>query len=157
MTSTCETEKNINYNSIKNINYNSNFLCTYKSLNEDYYRNLCYQIQLLQAFNMNKYEDFMLSKNIEKLYYCLKDYYEIDIILLALKENYKNTNMAFFIQDKDDALFQLLLSYEYFDIFHKCLINYIKDKKQKTDVSIKNINKKYFDELKESIISEQSI
>ena len=157
MTSTCETAKNINYNSIKNINYNYEFLCTYKSLDEDYYRNLCYQIQLLQAFNMNKYEDFILSKNIEKLYYCLKDYYEIDIILLSLKENYKNTNMAFFIENNVLALFQLLLSYEYFDIFHKCLINYIKDKKQKTDISIKNINKKYFDELKESIISEQSI
>ena len=146
-----------NHNTLENINYNCDFLCTYKSLDEDYYRNLCYQIQLLQAFNMNKYEDFILSKYIEKLYYYLKDYYEIDIILLALKENYKNTNMAFFIENNMLALFQLLLSYEYFDIFHKCLINYIKDKKQKTDVSIKNINKKYFDELKESIISEQSI
>ena len=48
-------------NSNKNINYNLDFLCTYKSFNENYDSNLCYQIQLLQAFNMNKYDEYQTN------------------------------------------------------------------------------------------------
>jgi len=60
-----------------------------------------------------------------------------------LKEKYKNSTMAFFIEN-EMALFQLLFSYDYFDIFHKCLSKYIINKTQTVDLCI---NKQYFDEL----------
>ena len=50
------------------INYNTNFLCTYKSFSDSYYSNLCYQIQLLQAFNMKLYNATQLSNNINSCY-----------------------------------------------------------------------------------------
>ena len=141
------------YNNIENINYNSEFLCTYKSMTEEYYQQLCYQIQMLQALNINSYDDTMVTNHIEKIYYFLQNYYEIDIIILALKEKYKNTSIVFFVENNNSALFQLLFSYDYFDIFHKSLCQYLKDKKQNNEV---NIEKKYFSELK-AIIIEQNI
>ena len=89
------------YNIIENINYNSEFLCTYKSMDEEYYQNLFYQIQILQALNISKYDDTIVSNHIDKIYYFLQNYYEIDIILLALKEKYKNSNISFFIENNN--------------------------------------------------------
>jgi hypothetical protein len=137
------------YNNLENINYNSEFLCTYKSMEEEYYKNLCYQIQILQALNISKYDDTIVSNHIEKIYYFLKNYYEIDIILLALKEKYKNSSISFFIDNNNSALFQILFSFDYFDIFHKCLCQYLISKKLKNEI---NIAKKYFNELKDIII-----
>ena len=50
------------------VNYNTQFLCTYKSFSDNYYSNLCYQIQLLQAFNMKIYDSTQLSNNINDCY-----------------------------------------------------------------------------------------
>jgi hypothetical protein len=136
------------YNNIENINYNTEFLCTYKSMADDYYKNLCYQIQILQALNISKYDDIIVSNHIDKIYYFLQNYYEIDIILLVLKEKYKNSNISFFIENNNSALFQILFSYDYFDIFHKCLCIYLISKKQKNEL---DINKKFFYELKDII------
>ena len=137
------------YNNIENINYNSEFLCTYKSMDEEYYQNLCYQIQILQALNISKYDDTIVSNHIEKIYYFLQNYYEIDIILLALKEKYKNSSISFFIENNNSALFQMLFSYEYFDIFHKCLSQYLITKRLQNEI---DITKKSFNELKDIII-----
>ena len=136
------------YNNIENINYNTEFLCTYKSMADDYYKNLCYQIQILQALNISKYDDVIVSNHIEKIYYFLQNYYEIDIILLVLKEKYKNSNISFFIENNNSALFQILFSYDYFDIFHKCLCHYLRSKKQKNELTSET---KFFNELKNII------
>ena len=133
------------FDNLKNMNYKCDFICTYKSLEdeEDDCANLCYQTQLLQALNMKNYDDFIITKNIEALYFFLKDNNEIISLLILLKEKYKNSSMAFFIEN-EMALFQLLFSYSYFDIFHKCLSKYIITKTQTTELII---DKKYFDEL----------
>jgi len=140
---------NAYYNNIENINYNSEFLCTYKSFTEEDYKTLCYQIQMLQALNINKYDEDIVSSYIEKIYYFLQNYYEINIILLALKDKYKSSSISFFIENNNSALFQLLFSYDYFDIFHKCLCQYLRDKKLEKEL---DTNKKYFNELKNLII-----
>ena len=68
------------------INYNYSFICTYKELNQDYYSNLCYQIQLLQVFNMDKYDEYILQKNIESVYIFLRDNNYIKEIFKLLQE-----------------------------------------------------------------------
>ena len=115
----------------------------------EYYQTLCYQIQMLQALNINKYDETIISNHIEQLFYFLQNYYEIDIILLALKEKYMNTNFAFFIENNNSALFQLLFSYDYFDCFHKCLSQYLITNKQDSG---SNNDTKYFSELKNIIV-----
>jgi hypothetical protein len=138
---------NINFfDDLKNMNYDSSFKCTYKLFedDEDGASHICYQTQLLQALNMKKFDDFIIAKNIEAVYFFLKNYNEIIELLVLLKEKYKNTSLAFFIEN-NIALFQLLFSYDYFDVFHKCLCDYIKSKTQKKD-SI--LEKKYFDNIR---------
>ena len=41
------------YSNINNINYDNTFLTTYKLHSDDDDRNLCYQLQLLQALNIS--------------------------------------------------------------------------------------------------------
>ena len=121
-------------------------MCTYKLHEDDDDRNLCYQIQLLQALKINKYDSTLLTAHIDKISYFLQNNSEINEILMLLKEKYKTSNIAFLIDERNTCpLFQLLFSYEYFDIFHKYLCKYIKDKTQKNDTEI---IKPYFEELK---------
>ena len=131
------------YSNINNINYDSTFLTTYKLHTDDDDRNLCYQLQLLQALKITNYDSMILATHIDKIGFFLQNNSELEAILLLMKDKYKDTNIAFMIDT--NALFQLLFSYEYFDVFHKCLCKYIDDRKNevKTETS-----KNYFDELK---------
>ena len=145
------------YNNIININYDSGFLCTYKLHTDDDDRNLCYQLQLLQALNITSYDSIILTSNIDKIGLFLQNNTELEAILLLLKEKYKDTNIAFMIDEHNSStLFQLLFSYDYFDIFHKCLCKYINDKKDdKKDDRKQNgehgLTMSYFDALKSAI------
>ena len=134
------------YSNINNINYDCEFLCTYKLHSDDDDRNLCYQLQLLQALKITNYDSMILATHIDKIGFFLQNNSELEAILILLKEKYKDTNIAFMIDA--NALFQLLFSYDYFDVFHKCLCKYISEKKQKNE---NELAKTYFDELKNII------
>ena len=112
------------------INYNYSFICTYKELNQDYYSNLCYQIQLLQVFNMDKYDEYILQKNIESVYIFLRDNNYIKEIFKLLQEKLPNLSILNYVSNNLENLLylQILFSYDYFDIFHKEFIEYNKNK-----------------------------
>ena len=138
------------YSNINNINYDCEFLCTYKLHSDDNDRNLCYQLQLLQALKITNYDPTLLTTHIDKIGFFLQNNIELEAILLLLKEKYKDTNISFLIDKHNKcALFQLLFSYEYFDIFHKCLCKYVNDKKNdKKNDSEHGLTMSYFDDLK---------
>lgn len=120
--------KNINNkNYLKNMNYNTRLICTYKKFDTDYYCNLCYQIQLLQVFDMLKYDEFILNNNIEICFNILKTNTEIREIIDIMSQ--KSAYFMFIQTMADDmreiVIFQLFFSYDYFDDFHKCLAKYI--------------------------------
>jgi hypothetical protein len=134
-----------NMNNMNNMNYNSELILTYKMFKKEEDCNLCYQIQLLQAFNMLKYDDFILQKNIETIYELLKNDTNIKEILLIISEKMKTYIFFSSIENNNKiVIFQLLFSYNYFETFHKCFINYINDFKNDT----LNKNNDYFEELK---------
>ena len=140
----------INYDTISEFpyskNYDYDFLCTYKLHSDDDDKNLCYQLQLLQALKITNYDSMILATHIDKIGLFLQNNTELEAILLLLKEKYKDTNIAYMIdEDNSSTLFQLLFSYEYFDIFHKCLCKYIQYRKQNGE---HGLTISYFDELK---------
>ena len=137
------------YSNINNINYDTTFLTTYKLHTDDDDRNLCYQLQLLQALKITNYDSMILATHIDKIGFFLQNNSELEAILLLMKDKYKDTNIAFMIDT--NALFQLLFSYDYFDIFHKCLCKYISEKKQNNELE-KETAKTYFDDLKNIIL-----
>ena len=142
---------------INYINYNSNFITTYKSFEEECYSDLCYKIQLLQAFKMDFFDEFILQENMKKIYYYMENNIELKNIYNLLSK--KNSQIEFMkelilndktnTEPKQDILniffFQLLFSFDYFDIMHKCLSNYLNNEKNE------NMNSLYFEELKEYI------
>lgn len=132
-----------NINNMNNINYNSQLVLTYKMFKKEEDSNLCYQIQLLQAFNMLKYDDFILQKSIESVYIILQNNETIKSILLIISEKMKSYELFNLKNGKNIFLFQLLFSYNYFESFHKCFINYINDFRNNN-----TLKQDYFEELK---------
>ncbi len=137
-------------NSIMVINYNNNFITTYKSFDQNYYKDLCYKIQLLQAFNMEKYDEFILQNNIQQLYYFLREEEKIIKIISVLSQNnnqlkiFKAFSNDFNKETENLFYFQILFSFDYFDLFHKFLCNFLK---KENDLRENELNKNFEDLL----------
>lgn len=137
-------------NSIMVINYNNNFITTYKSFSQDYYKDLCYKIQVLQAFNMEKYDEFILQNNIQQLYYFLREEEKIKKIISVLSQNndqlkiFKAFSKDFNKETENLFYFQILFSFDYFDLFHKFLCIFLK---KENDLRENELNKNFEDLL----------
>ncbi len=142
---------NISYNDIC---YNSLFLCTYKSLEDEQDSNICYQIQLLQAFDLLKYDDLIISNKIELCYNLLRENEEIKKILSIILNKQSNLEFLNLFHNFDNILvFQLLFSYNYFDIFHKSFSKYLNNIKKEPNSQYDFI----FKELEEYILKNDII
>ena len=114
--------------------YQTDFICTYKLMDEEFTDDL-YQIQLLQAFNLERWDDDVINNLCFELYTLLinSDNVFRDIIERA-KKNSDIINIVDSVIDKDDTdddnlIFSLLFTYHYFDLFHKCICEYMRNGK----------------------------
>ena len=101
------------------------YICTYKDITEEGedeigLKQMCYQLQLLQAFNMYEFDDNEIDKNITHVYTQLKDISFVQELIM--KNPYSNHLVD------PDMVFRTLFSYDYFDLFHKCLVYYYNNK-----------------------------
>ena len=92
-------------------------LCTYKLITEDDQeevglREMLYKIQLLQIFNMEEFEDKIINQKIDGLFDSIKN--EDFITQIIEKHPYKGTLF-------NDLIFRTLFSFDYLDLFQKCL------------------------------------
>jgi hypothetical protein len=91
-----------------------------------------YKIQILQAFNLEKWDDNAINNLCFELYTLLTKSNTIfrDIIEKAKKNiNIKNIHdivMEDYKGDDDKIIFALLFTYDYFDLFHKCIGEYLR-------------------------------
>jgi hypothetical protein len=87
-------------------------------MDDDDDRNIMYQIQLLQAFGMHKFDEDKINEKVLQLYQTLKDCDEVkEILEEGIKAN-PQMEMTHVI------MFMCLFSYHFFELFHKCLIDY---------------------------------
>ena len=100
---------------------------------DDEFTDDLYQIQILQAFNLEKWDDNVINNQCFELYTLLtkSDTIFRDIIERA-KKNIDITNIYDSVIDKDDEnddkiIFTLLFTYDYFDLFHKCICEYFRN------------------------------
>jgi hypothetical protein len=100
--------------------YNSTFKCTYNLLSndeeEDSLKEMLYRSQLLQAFNMNELDEESRFEHV------------FDYINNEMLKNEKGTIILNTMKEKcqfpvGDMELVLLFSYDYFDLFHNCLID----------------------------------
>lgn len=101
------------------------YICTYKEITEDGedevgLKQMCYQLQLLQAFNMIEFDDKEIDKNITNTYTQLKD---VSFVHELIMKNPYNSQLV-----DPELVFRTLFSYDYFDMFHKCLVYYYNNK-----------------------------
>ena len=112
-------------------NYNTNFISTYKQFEDIEDSNICYKLQLLQAFNINNYNEDILQKKMENIYNILRDNkYLKEIFLLLEKKHPQLKFINYNIKNLENFIYLLILfSYDYFYIFHRelCYFSLNKD------------------------------
>ena len=103
--------------------YNTLFLCTYNLIHnkdvdedDDELSNDLYRSQLLQAFNLSEWDSGKIVTMFENLSKMLSNNDKGKVIL----ERMKNKSMI----PIEDMEIVVLFSYDYFDLFHKCLLDF---------------------------------
>lgn len=123
--------------------YQTDILCTYKQLEDEYDQEELYRIQFLQIFNLEDYDDTLVNAITKELYEKIFIYknnsenqnqnkYFREILNKAKENNELAFMLAMVCPDgeKDNeyelTLFRLLFKFEYFDLFHKCISEYLR-------------------------------
>jgi len=98
-----------------------NHIFTYKLITENGedekgLKEMLYKIQLLQLFGLNELDETVMNEKMNSLYETIKE--ESFITELLQENSYKH---SFF---NSELLFRTLFSYDYLDLFHRCLYNH---------------------------------
>jgi len=114
--------------------YSADFICTYKMMDCDVDKEYLYKIQILQAFNLEEWNSEAIEKTISELYLKTIDHEQFKFILDAAKMSTKlGLMISLWHKPEFDEnrlnifIFIMLFNYDYFDIFHKCLCEYISE------------------------------
>ena len=91
-------------------------LITADSEDEKDLSEMLYKIQLLQLFGLNELDETVMNEKMNSLYETIKE--ESFITELLQENSYKH---SFF---NSELLFRTLFSYDYLDLFHRCLYNH---------------------------------
>ena len=110
--------------------YQADFICTYKLMDNEYDQEQLYRIQLLQAFDLNEWNDYKINEVIADLYKVLNNILK-DVFIKA-RMNKNIIEMLDILKlsgekrlDENDIIFNLLFKFEYFDLLHRCLVDYL--------------------------------
>ena len=102
--------------------YQTDFSCTYQYMTDLTNSELLYKVQLLQAFNLEVFDDDIINMITEELY---KKYKNNKYIIAIIKSDIMKINIMF----QDELLrFRMYFGYETFYMFHRLLCNLINNK-----------------------------
>jgi len=105
--------------------YQADFICTYKLMDNEEDQEQLYRIQLLQAFDLTQWNDEKINTRIGELYTVVAR--EFKTIFVKAREN-KNINQILSIfngEIDDDIIFKTLFNFDYFDLVHRCIVDYL--------------------------------
>ena len=103
--------------------YDTSFVCTYELVDLEDAQKL-YQIQLLQAFSLEDWDDKQIGLCVDKLYESMKHLQELISIINKIRQNPQFTSIIYFAGNDDSVIFRLLFSFEWFRDFHKCICEF---------------------------------
>lgn len=91
-----------------------------------------YQIQILQAFDLNEWNDEEINSTVAELYAKISTLEEFkEVFIRARQSKYIIEMLELFELSgeerlyEDDIIFSLLFKFEYFDKLHRCIVDYI--------------------------------
>jgi hypothetical protein len=112
--------------------YQADFICTYKLMDDEYDQEQLYRIQLLQAFDLKEWDDDKINPTIEELYASFCNNNEFKEIFKKARDNKNIMEMLDLLKlsgeenlEENDIIFKLLFKFEYFDLFHRCIVDYL--------------------------------
>jgi hypothetical protein len=110
--------------------YQADFICTYKLMENELDQEDLYRIQLLQAFNLNEWDDEAINAIILDLYARVS--HEFKEIFEKARRNETILEMLEFFKlsgekrlEENDIIFKLLFKFEYFDLLHRCIVDFL--------------------------------
>ena len=103
--------------------YCYDFICTYKLIDEEF-RDILYKQQLLDAFKLQKYDAAVIKNGQEFIYNRLK----LDENFIRILEKIKKKYPQLCFNNMDSL--NILFSYDYFDLFHRYLIDCFMNKEK---------------------------
>lgn len=111
--------------------YQTDFVCTYKFMDDANDQEQMYRIQILQAFDLNEWNDDHINSIIEELYANIANVGEFKEIFNKARANKSVLEMLDLFQlsgeeqlDENDIIFKILFKFEYFDLLHRCIVDY---------------------------------
>ena len=100
--------------------YNTEFVCTYK-LHEEEDQDDMYRVQLLQAYNLEKWDDKIINDTMTSLFNTYITNVDFKEIIDKAKQSEKLSNIKTYIGDDSQTLFNGLFQYDLFDMIHICI------------------------------------
>jgi hypothetical protein len=101
-------------------------------MDNDYDQEQLYRIQLLQAFDLNEWNDDRINTTIGELYAQLFNRIEFKEIFVKARQNPSIMEMIDLFKlsgverlEEDDIIFKLLFKFEYFDLLHRCIVDFL--------------------------------
>ena len=121
--------------------YDTEMLCTYESIeDDDDLKDELYKNQFLQVFKLEKWDDEIIEKKIERIYNTLREdkntKEDLKKILDSILNNENYKCLIMFFGDDDLCKFKILFGYDLFSKFHKCLCFY--DREGRFDIKLIN-------------------
>lgn len=118
--------------------FQTDFRCTYKRMLDPEDQENLYRIQLLQAFNMNTWDDDAINDTVTEIYRKISQDTDFKIIFVKAQNNKSlNEMLALFNEDEsieqNEIIFTMLFKYEYFDLLHRCISDYLREGQIKKD------------------------
>jgi hypothetical protein len=109
--------------------YQADFICTYKWMDDPEDQEQMYRIQLLQAFDLNEWNDDKINTTIQEIYTALAKTDELKNIYKKARQNtFIMETLSLFSHETvigDDIIFNLLFKFEYFDLLHRCIVDFL--------------------------------
>ena len=128
------------------MSYVTDFICTYKLMDDEFGQDYLYRAQLLQAFGLDKWDEDEVSIIMDNTYTKIKAVTVFRELFEAARKNKEIDSLIKLIyeepgqeeQDIDDnkLVFELLFKYEFFDMTHKCLSEYLREGRVKEETRI---------------------
>ena len=103
--------------------YKTDVSCTYKFKTNEL-RDVQYQQDFLQVFSLGTYDDIDVNKKIKELFAQIKENPRMREILQRFSEKASVIWMQPKLRDDLEIGMVLLFSYDYFDLFHICLVDF---------------------------------
>ena len=109
--------------------YQADFICTYKLMDDASDQEDMYRIQVLQAFDLNEWNNDVIKDIVNDLYTKLKDFPAMKQIFDRARGNSNVIEMLALFDDdervnENDIIFYFLFNFEYFDMIHRCIVDY---------------------------------